>query len=111
MDLIEKIKCLPKVIQDLINEYNVMHRIKLKKVTDEYFSIIYNNCKYCYKPISKHLYWSADYFISKHYNIKHCWCNDICFTNYENLTEKDHYMQSINEYMSKKTLQFPRTGL
>ena len=107
----ERIKLLPKVLQDYISEYNVEHRKQMKKVIEELFSIIYPNCIYCNLHFEKNIFWSIDYFINSKYNLKYYWCNNNCFDNFKNKEIKNKYIFCINEYLSNKTLQLQHQKL
>ena len=102
---------LPQVLQDLIGEYNVHHRKQIERINEEYFSIIYKNCKICNSSFTKEIFCSVDYFINITYNLECYWCSDICFTNDKNEKSKKLYLDNLNDYLLNKTFQFPRNHL
>lgn len=104
--LLQKIRLLPQVIQDLISEYNVDHRTQMRALEKEYFTVIYKNCIFCSAPPSKELYMPVDYFLCKKYNLHCFWCSEDCF--YEDVRNdmKQNYLESIHDYMKKHTIQF-----
>jgi len=106
-NLLQKIKLLPQVIQDLISEYNVEHRKLIKQLNEEYFTIIYKKCAICDSLSSKDIFWSIDYFIYKKCDLKCFWCSELCFNNDKNETLKQNYVKSVNDYLSTKTIQLP----
>ena len=78
MILQSRISLLPLSIQILISEYNIDHRPLLRKVNQEYFSIIYPLCRICCAPFDK-IFCTVDYFIIKKYDLNCHWCGIDCF--------------------------------
>jgi len=110
--ILERIKQLPQVIQDLIWEYNVEeHRNHLEKLQKEYFGIIYKKCRECNYISKNHDFWSIDYFIDIKYNLTCFWCSDTCFNRDKNEEVKDKYKSSVDHYLSNVTLQLPKQNL
>jgi len=97
--LYRQIRGLPHDIQVLIDEYNVEHRRLVKKINEEYFSIIYYDCISCNKPYTCDLFWSVDYFINRKYNLKNYWCSSICYHNSNDEHLKNKFLASIKDYL------------
>ena len=104
--LVERIQCLPKVLQDIIYEYNVEHRIKTRILNNEYMNIMYSHCLFCKKPFPKELFCSTDYFVQKKYDLPHGWCSDYCFHNDENRELVKHYIESFQKYFSEDSILY-----
>lgn len=107
----KRIKSLPQVLQDLVSEYNVEHRVLMNRVFQEYFSVIYTQCLECGSMFDKEMYYSIDYFINKKCNIKFHWCSENCFeqpTDTECDRIKTEYVTSVNDYLTNITIQLPR---
>ena len=107
-ELCKRIKLLPQVLQDLINEYNVEHRKQIKELNKEYFSIIYLNCMNCNYLYNSDIFYSIDYFIYKKYKLNCYWCTESCYNNYKNKDLKNKYEKSIKDYLLNITLQIDR---
>lgn len=102
--LYRQIRGLPHDIQILIDEYNVEHRRLVKKINEEYFSIIYYDCISCNKPFKCDLFWSVDYFINRKYNLNNYWCSSICYHNSNDEHLKNKFLACIEDYLLHTTI-------
>lgn len=103
--LLQCIQNLPKEIQNIIFEYNVEHRKHMKEIFNEYFKIIYNNCKICNKSIVYDTFYYVDYFIYKKYNISYHWCSGYCFYSDIDRNLKDNYKKKLQTYFLVDSIQ------
>jgi Zn-finger protein len=101
MTLYQQIQRLPQVLQDLIGEYNVNHRSLVRKLRDEYFSIIYQNCRICERPFRPELYCSLDYFIYQKHHIRTYWCTQRCFDIESDENAKEKYLRAIEDTLAQ----------
>jgi hypothetical protein len=109
-NLCKRIKLLPQELQNMIGEYNVEHREKLKTVNKEYFNIIYNKCMICDLYFSKDSFYSVDYFINYKNKMKYCWCSKECY-NKEKILIKNNYEIKINYYLKNISYQYKNKEL
>ena len=80
--LLHKIKQLPQSLQDMINMYNVFHRIQMKLVCQELEWVYCDECINCInktKCLYKKILFNEYYF-----------CNDYCAYHYEYDLRKQH---------------------
>ena len=104
MNLYQQIKRLPQVLQDLIGEYNVDHRSLVRKLRDEYFSMIYLNCRICEKQHTPDMYYSLDYFIYIKHHIRTYWCSESCFDIEPDNNAKEKYLRAIDDTVKHSIL-------
>ena len=109
----KRILLLPQVIQNLIGEYNVEHRKLTQHLHEEYFRIIYKNCRICNSPFQKDLFCCVDYFINKYfinktYGLNWYWCSENCLNEDKNFYIKQKYIELVNDYICNKTLLLER---
>ena len=106
----QRLKSIPQVLQDLVSEYNVEHRVQMKKVFEEYFSVIFTKCINCNSVFDLEIYCSVDYFINQRFNMRHHFCSEECFNenDHELDIKKNEYVTSVNDYLTNITIQLPR---
>lgn len=97
MDLQCRISLLPVSIQILISEFNIDHRPLLRKVNQEFISIIYPLCRICSAPFDK-IFCTVDYFIIKKYNLYCHWCGIDCFEKDTDSDLKIKCLHAVQEY-------------
>lgn len=102
-----RISKLPKVLQDLIGEFNIEHRKNTNKIIQQFNSKIHNSCEFCKIPISIDIFCSCDYFINKKCNINNFWCGS-CY-NFLTIEKQHKYNSDINEYLKNKSILFNDT--
>lgn len=105
MDIKNRIRHLPKEIQDLISEFNVEHRSYTRKIQKEYFSFLHQKCPYCHKAYDPELVCNTDYFICQKYKVNIFWCGDICFEADPDTTNKNDTKNAIDDYLKKYSIQ------
>ena len=105
-NLLRYIMSLPQVIQDLIGEFNVEHRKYTNKLNQEYMLIVDKKCKICNNCSSKDNFWSIDYFIINQSKNINYWCSEICYNRETNELIKQKYIETIEEYLRNKSIQF-----
>lgn len=101
MEIQKRIQQLPRVIQDLIGEFNVEHREFTRRLEKELFSIIRQACPCCNTPYTK--WCSIEYFICQKQKqktkVNMFWCDSQCFKNDPDLETKTKTAQLIYEYL------------
>ena len=107
MDLIlKRVKMLPKEIQDIINEFNVDHREQMRIINNQYYSIIYNNCRMCSLSMDRDIFWSVDYFIQSKYKLSCYWCSDLCFNKDKDKNTKENYLSCVKNFIKCHSIQY-----
>lgn len=107
MNILQRIKSLPQVLQDLIWEYNVeKHRDQMKDLCCEYFTAAYLKCAVCNMRITDDIFYSVDYFIFRKYKMKQNWCSNLCWDIETDSHKKEVYENCIEEYIQKHSIQY-----
>jgi hypothetical protein len=101
MSLQERILTLPTAIQILISEFNVDHRPLLRKIHQEYFTIIYPCCRICFAPFDS-VFCTTDYFILQKYKMDCHWCSLECFKLEQDHELKTKCLEAVHEYVDGK---------
>ena len=102
----EKIKELPKYIQDMIYEFNVDHRKNMRHCFREFYGFILNNCLNCSVPFPREYFWSVDYFVNRKYKLNCYWCSQNCFNTTDRIEIKLKYLKSLLEYLEQDSIQY-----
>jgi hypothetical protein len=97
--LVLRIRGLPQEIQDLIGEYNVEHRERMRQLRDEYFGIIFKTCSMCRMYTSHENYCPTDYFLYTKYGLNHYWCSKECLDDEPNESLVQNYFGTITKYL------------
>lgn len=97
----KRIQLLPKVLQDLISEYNVHHRKNMRTVLQEYLNMIYTPCRMCQAPFDAE-FCPIDYFIIHKFNLYCHWCSVDCFHEDQDAELKLKCLTVVDDYVKKK---------
>ena len=99
MEIQERILLLPQSIQILISEFNVEHRPRLRKIHQEYLTLIYPLCRICSAPFDK-MFCTIDYFIIHKFNLNCHWCGLECFEKETDRDLKIKCLTAVKDYIS-----------